>query len=111
MAGRSISSRVKPPVTSPAVARAVHHERDREAAVSRILRELHPSDQLLLRLRFEEGLTAREIAPLLGLPSQFHVYRRIETVCGMVRARLTRDSGHGGTREAARAAVRRGGCR
>jgi RNA polymerase sigma factor (sigma-70 family) len=86
-------------------------ERDREAAVGRILGELSPSDQLLLRLRFEEGLTAREIAPLLGLPSQFHVYRRIETVCGMVRARLTRDAAHGGTRDAARAEVRRGGCR
>ena len=86
-------------------------ERDRGAAVGRIRRELSPSDQLLLRLRFEEGLTAREIAPLLGLPSQFHVYRRIETVCGMVRTRLTMDAGHVGTLETARAELGRGGCR
>jgi RNA polymerase sigma factor (sigma-70 family) len=63
-------------------------ERDRRAALRRALDELAPADQLLLRLRFEEGLTAREIAALLGLPSQFHVYRRLETVCGTVRTRL-----------------------
>jgi RNA polymerase sigma factor (sigma-70 family) len=72
-------------------------EHDRRAALRRALNELRPSDQLLLRLRFEEDLTAREIAPLLGLASQFHVYRRIETVCGMVRTRLTRRAGRTGT--------------
>jgi RNA polymerase sigma factor (sigma-70 family) len=68
-------------------------ERDRRAALRRALDELAPSDQLLLQLRFEEGLTAREIAPLLGLPSQFHVYRRLETVCGAVRTRLRAPAG------------------
>jgi RNA polymerase sigma factor (sigma-70 family) len=71
-------------------------EHDRRAALRRALNELRPGDQLLLRLRFEEDLTAREIAPLLGLASQFHVYRRIETVCGMVRARLTARAGRTG---------------
>ena len=64
-------------------------ERDRRQALEEALAELGPADRLLLQLRFEEGLTAREIAPLLGLPSQFHVYRRIDLVCGMLRARLT----------------------
>jgi RNA polymerase sigma factor (sigma-70 family) len=64
-------------------------ERDRQTALRQVIDELSPGDQLLLQLRFEEGLTAREIAPLLGLTSQFHVYRRIETVCETVRARLT----------------------
>ena len=73
-------------------------ERDRRQALRQALDELSPGDQLLLQLRFEEGLTARESAPLLGLASQFHVYRRIEAVCGVVRARLTasrRDAGAG----------------
>ena len=75
------------------------------------LNELSPSDQLLLRLRFEEDLTAREIAPLLGLASQFHVYRRIETVCGMVRARLTGGAGQASAGDLARAPAGRSGCR
>ena len=86
-------------------------ERDQQAALRRVLNELSPSDQLLLRLRFEEGLTAREIAPLLGLPSQFHVYRRIEIVCGMVRTRLTARAGHADAGDPARALAARSGCR
>ena len=82
-------------------------ERDRQAALRRALNELSPRDQLLLRLRFEQGLTAREIAPLLGLASQFHVYRRLETVCGMVRARLTGAMGHGGAGEPAHVSAAR----
>ena len=49
---------------------------------------LSPEDQLLLRLRFEQELTAREIATLLDLPSPFHVYRRLRTVCGVLRGLL-----------------------
>ena len=85
-------------------------ERDRQAALRRALDELSPNDQLLLRLRFEENLTAREIAPLLGLASQFHVYRRIETVCGMVRGRLTASAGRASAGAPARALVVRSGC-
>jgi RNA polymerase sigma factor (sigma-70 family) len=86
-------------------------ERDRQAALRRALNELSPGDQLLLRLRFEEGLTAREIAPLLGQASQFYVYRRIEVVCGIIRTRLTARAGHAGAGEPARALAARSACR
>ena len=46
------------------------------------------ADQLLLRLRFDEELTARQIAGLLGLPTPFHVYRRLDAVCATLRTRL-----------------------
>ena len=49
---------------------------------------LEPADQLLLKLRFEDDLSAREIASLLRLPSPFHVYRRLATVCGSLRRML-----------------------
>jgi RNA polymerase sigma factor (sigma-70 family) len=49
------------------------------AAVS----ELGARDQLLLKLRFEYDLTAKQIAHLMGYPTPFHVYRRL-------RSRLTR---------------------
>jgi RNA polymerase sigma factor (sigma-70 family) len=64
-------------------------ERDRRAALRHAVELLPPGDQLLLRLRFEEDLTAREMATALGLPSPFHVYRRLDAIYGMVRATLT----------------------
>ncbi|MBA3258308.1 MAG: sigma-70 family RNA polymerase sigma factor [Gemmatimonadales bacterium] len=54
------------------------------------LDELEPSDRLLLKLRYEQDLTAREIAALLGLPTPFHVYRRARAICALLRDRLTR---------------------
>jgi DNA-directed RNA polymerase specialized sigma subunit len=35
---------------------------------------------LLLTLRFEDELSAAEIADILGMPSQFHVYRRLKVI-------------------------------
>lgn len=49
---------------------------------------LGPEDQLLLQLRFEQDLSAREIAAALGLPSQFHVYRRLKRVCEELRSQI-----------------------
>ncbi len=63
-------------------------ERDRSAALRRAVGLLPPGDQLLLRLRFEQDLTAREMATVLGLPSPFHVYRRLDAVYRMMRAHL-----------------------
>ena len=63
-------------------------DRDRHAALRRVVGQLPPGDQLLLRLRFEQDLTAREMATVLGLPSPFHVYRRLEIVCRLLRERL-----------------------
>jgi len=50
--------------------------------------KLSPADRLLLQLRFDEDLSASAIASILGLPSPFHVYRRLKTVCDDLRRRL-----------------------
>jgi RNA polymerase sigma factor (sigma-70 family) len=60
----------------------------RRMALGRAVERLSPSDRLLLRLRFEEDLSAREIAALLGLPTPFHVYRRLTSVCARLRVDL-----------------------
>lgn len=57
----------------------------RNAALAGALGTLSPTDRLLIRLRFEEDLTAREIAERLGLPTPFHVYRRLATICARLR--------------------------
>lgn len=56
-----------------------------EAAVE----SLPATDRLLLSLRFEDGLSAAEIARVTNARSQFHVYRRIKTVLEILRKRLT----------------------
>ncbi len=52
------------------------------------LAALEPRDRLLLTLRFEDDLSAREIASLVGFPTPFHVYRRLNTILASLRARL-----------------------
>jgi RNA polymerase sigma factor (sigma-70 family) len=49
---------------------------------------LDARDQLLLQLRFEQGLTGAEIARLLEIVSPFHVYRRIESLLRTLRGSL-----------------------
>ena len=65
-------------------------------ALAAALAGLDPSDRLLLRLRFEDELSAREIAEILHYPSQFHVYRRLNALLAQMRGALA----HGGVREA-----------
>ncbi len=55
----------------------------------RALATLGPEDRLLLRLRFEDDLPAREIASLLRFPTPFHVYRRVNALLSALRLRLT----------------------
>jgi RNA polymerase sigma factor (sigma-70 family) len=59
---------------------AATYAAERTEAVHIAVSSLEPGDQLLLRLRFAKELPAREIADIMGLPSQFHVYRRIRAV-------------------------------
>ena len=61
---------------------------ERRQALARAFGELEPRDQLLLRLRFKEELSAREIAEFLRMPTPFHVYRRLRTLLGTLRGRL-----------------------
>jgi RNA polymerase sigma factor (sigma-70 family) len=55
------------------------------AALEAAVRAFEPRDRLLLKLRFERELTAREIADVMGFASQFHVYRRLRAVLTVLR--------------------------
>jgi RNA polymerase sigma factor (sigma-70 family) len=61
---------------------------ERERALSQAVEGLPPRDRLLLRLRFAEDLPAREIARVIGFPTLFHVYRRLNKVLEGLRSAL-----------------------
>jgi RNA polymerase sigma factor (sigma-70 family) len=52
------------------------------------LDSLEPADRLLIRLRFEDGLSASEVSRIVGLPTPFHVYRRLNTLFALLRQQL-----------------------
>jgi RNA polymerase sigma factor (sigma-70 family) len=56
-----------------------------------VLHRLAPEDRLLLKLRFEDGLSARQIAQVTGMPTAFHVYRRVRRLLGLLRRDLGRE--------------------
>jgi RNA polymerase sigma factor, sigma-70 family len=62
--------------------------KERHQALTAALDALAPSDRLLLRLLYEEELTARETARLMRLPTLFHVYRRRNQLLTLLRAQL-----------------------
>lgn len=64
--------------------------RDLGTLIQRALADLHPADQLLLALRYEDDRPVREIARQLQMPSVFHVYRRLNVVLEMLRRTLAR---------------------
>ena len=64
--------------------------REQSAMLDGALRGLPPGDRLLLTLRFEEDLSAREIAQVMGMATPFHVYRRLNAVLGSLRQSLRR---------------------
>ena len=52
-------------------------------------RQRHPlRPRLLLKLRFEDELPAREIATLMHLPTVFHAYRRLNALLASLRRTL-----------------------
>lgn len=61
-----------------------------ERAVNRALAELDPEDQLIVRLRFFEGLQVVEIARALGVP-QKPLYSRIQRLLRALSDSLERD--------------------
>lgn len=65
-------------------------DRERSAALGATLDGLSPRDRLLLTLRFEDDLSAREIAQVVGMPSQFHVYRRLNQLLTRLREQMRR---------------------
>jgi RNA polymerase sigma factor (sigma-70 family) len=66
-----------------------HVEREElSAALTTLRADLSPGDRLLLSLRFDDGVSAAEIASVLGYPSHFHVYRRINSLLAEMKAKL-----------------------
>ncbi|HET7599426.1 MAG TPA: sigma-70 family RNA polymerase sigma factor [Gemmatimonadales bacterium] len=63
---------------------------ERRRALTAALDALPPRDRLMLRLRFGEELSARQVAEALGFPTPFHVYRRLDVVLRSLRASLER---------------------
>jgi RNA polymerase sigma factor (sigma-70 family) len=57
-------------------------------AITAAVLALEPRDRLLLKLRFEDDLPAREIAAAMGFPTPFHVYRRLSTLFETLRELL-----------------------
>lgn len=66
-------------------------------AVERALGELPAEERLLLRLRFDDDRSAREIAEFIGLSTPFHVYRRLHSVLGRLRESLRRNGIYDGS--------------
>ena len=71
--------------------------RDLNEALASALGALHAQDRLLLKLRFEDGLSAREIAEVTGLATPFHVYRRLNALLASLRRWLLRRGVEGST--------------
>jgi RNA polymerase sigma factor (sigma-70 family) len=76
----------------PAPVGADEHLRESElgAALDAAMSTLEPADQLLIRLRFHDDLSAQEIARIMQFPSPFHVYRRVNVLLLQLRRALER---------------------
>ena len=61
---------------------------ERRAILAAALAALEPSERLILRLRFEDGVAVPEIARLLSRPSPFALYREIDRLLARLRAAL-----------------------
>jgi RNA polymerase sigma factor (sigma-70 family) len=63
-------------------------EAELRVALDEAMTTIEPRDRLLLRLRFDDDLSAQEIARLLDFPSPFHVYRRVNALLAQLRRSL-----------------------
>ncbi len=88
VAHESDPDRLADPNALSAEASVVREERQKllEDAIA----ELDLRDQLLLTLRFEDEITVEKIAPMIGAPSRFHVYRRLKSTLARLRTALER---------------------
>jgi len=75
-----------PDIESPADEGVIRGHRDQ--CLRNALRSLTPRERFLLTLRFEDELPASKIATVLGLPSPFHVYRKLNAVLASLRGEL-----------------------
>jgi RNA polymerase sigma factor (sigma-70 family) len=65
-------------------------ERELLASLDEAMAQLTPNEQLLVGLRFHDGLSAAEIASIVSLPTAFHVYRRLNLILKKLRRFLVR---------------------
>lgn len=61
---------------------------ERSHSLEATLAKLDARDRLLLKLRFEDDLSAREIAALMGFATPFHVYRKLTALFDQLRIDL-----------------------
>jgi RNA polymerase sigma factor (sigma-70 family) len=61
---------------------------ERDQGLRAALAALSARDRLLLTLRFDDDLSAARISGILGFPTPFHVYRRLNAVLSQLRATL-----------------------
>ena len=62
--------------------------REKDDALRAALGKLSSQDRLLLALRFEDDQSAARIARLLGFPTPFHVYRRLDALLRQLKGDL-----------------------
>ena len=60
----------------------------RTESLATALSTLPPKDRLLLKYRFEDGLSANEISKVMDFPTPFHVYRRLNALFLSLRRTL-----------------------
>jgi RNA polymerase sigma factor (sigma-70 family) len=58
------------------------------SALAAVVERLEPPDRLILQLRFTDELSALEISRIIGAPTPFHVYRRINRILAALRGQL-----------------------
>ena len=61
---------------------------EQRSELEAVTSSLTAADRLLLTLRFEDELSAAEIADILGMPSQFHVYRRLRCILAGLKRQI-----------------------
>lgn len=60
----------------------------RDECLQDAVASLSPSEQLMLSLRYNDGLSAPRIARIMGATSPFHVYRGLNSILGRLKTAL-----------------------
>ncbi len=77
-------------VAAPDEAERALEEAERNRLLDEAVTALAPEDRLLVRLRYVDGVSVREIRDLLRYPTVFHVYRHLNAVHRALRDNLAR---------------------
>lgn len=65
-------------------------EEEMKNVLSQALESLVPRDRLLLSLKYEDEMSGRQIAQIMGYESPFHVYRRLKVVLASLKEDLVK---------------------